>query len=219
MLDRGQIDVCWICGLPYIKKSSVNEGAMQLLATPVMAHPRYAGMPVYYSDVVVHADSRFRSFDDLRGVVWGYNEPGSHSGCTLVRYHLATIGMTSGYFSRVVESGSHQESLRMLLDRTIDATAIDSTVLEMAFTGNPWIIGKVRTVTVLGPSPAPPWVVHPSVPRETQEALRQEFLAMHEHPEGRRILERAGMLRFVSVSDRDYGVIREMARVAAIVEW
>jgi phosphonate transport system substrate-binding protein len=219
MLDRGQIDVCWICGLPYVKKSSVNEGAMQLLATPVMAHPRYAGMPVYYSDVVVHADSRFRSFDDLRGAVWGYNEPGSHSGCTLVRYHLATMGITSGYFSRVMESGSHQESLRMLLDRTIDATAIDSTVLEMAFAENPSIIGKVRTITVLGPSPAPPWVVHRSVPHETQEALRQEFLAMHQHPDGRRILECAGILRFVSVPDGDYSVIREMARVAALVEW
>ena len=107
----------------------------------------------------------------------------------------------------------------MLLDRTVDATAIDSTVLEMAFTRNPLIVDKVRTVTVLGPSPAPPWVVHRSVPHETQEALRQEFLAMHEHAEGRRILECARMLRFVSVPDRDYGVIREMARVAATVEW
>jgi phosphonate transport system substrate-binding protein len=184
-----------------------------------MAHQRYAGKPVYYSDVVVHADSGFQRFQDLRGVVWAYNEPGSHSGHNLVRYHLATSGVRNRYFSRVVETGSHQESLRMLLDRTVDATAIDSTVLEMAFARNPFIVDKVRTVTVLGPSPAPPWVIHRSVPDETQEALRQKFLEMHENPEGQQILKDAGILRFASVSDRDYDAIREMDRIAAGVEW
>ena len=60
----------------------------------------------------------------------------------------------------------------MLLSRIIDAIAIDSTVLEMALAREPGIIEKVRTVTVLGPSPAPPWVVYRSVPDEMQEALR-----------------------------------------------
>ena len=219
LLDRGHIDVCWICGLPYVRKSNVKEGTIQLLVAPIMAHQRYAGTPVYYSDVVVHVDSDFQTFEDLGGVVWAYNEPGSHSGHNLVRYHLATSGVSNRYFSRVVETGSHQESLRMLLDRTIDATAIDSTVLEMAIARSPLIAGKVRTVTVLGPSPAPPWVVHRSVPQETQEALRQEFLEMHENPEGQQILKCAGILRFASVSDRDYDAIREMDRIAAGVNW
>jgi ABC-type phosphate/phosphonate transport system substrate-binding protein len=46
-----------------------------------------------------------------------------------------------------------------------------------------------------------------------------EFLAMHEHAEGRRILESAGILRFGRMSDSDYDPIREMDRVAAPVEW
>jgi phosphate/phosphite/phosphonate ABC transporter binding protein len=219
LLDSGHIDVCWICGLPYVRKSNVKEGTIQLLAAPIMAHQRYAGRPVYYSDVVVHADTGFQSFEDLRGVVWAYNEPASHSGHNLVRYHLATSGVRNGYFSRVVESGSHQESLRMLLDRTIDAAAIDSTVLEMAFVRSPLIVEKIRTVTVLGPSPAPPWVIHRSVPHETREALRQEFLQMHENPEGQHILKGAGILRFANVSDRDYDAVREMDRIAAGVDW
>jgi phosphonate transport system substrate-binding protein len=128
-------------------------------------------------------------------------------------------GIRNSYFGQVVESGSHQDSLQMLLSRTIDATAIDSTVLEMAFAKEPWIIEKLRTVTVLGPSPAPPWVVHRSVPYEMQEALRQEFLSMHTHQEGQRILEAAGISRFACVSDENYDPIREMERVAATVEW
>jgi phosphonate transport system substrate-binding protein len=218
LLDLGEIHVSWICGLPYVKKS-IREGPIKLLATPVMSLPRYAGLPIYYSDIVVHAESSLRSFSDLRGAVWAYNEPGSHSGYNLVRYHLAAQGIRDRYFGRLVESGSHQDSLQMLLSRTIDATAIDSTVLEMAFASEPWIIETIRTVAVLGPSPAPPWVVHRSVPYEMQEALRQEFLSMHTRQEGQCILEAAGISRFVRVSDENYDPIREMDRVAATVEW
>src|SRR5262249_44567968 len=131
-LDRGQIDVCWICGLPYVRKINVESPNIELLAAPLMRHPRYGNKPVYYSDVVVHAGSHYASFHDLRGSTWAFNEAGSHSGYNLVRYHLAVKGRASGYFARVVESGSHQDSLQMILEGAIDATAIDSTVLEMA---------------------------------------------------------------------------------------
>ena len=219
LLDRGDIDVCWICGLPYVRKNNSEKKTVDLLAAPVMRHPRYGGRPVYYSDVVVHADSSLRFFEDLRGRTWAYNEPGSHSGYNLTRYHLAKEGLGAHYFGRVVESGSHENSLRMLLEHAIDATAIDSIVLEMAFTNNRSIVERIRTITVLGPSPAPPWVVHASVSSDVLQALRQEFLFMDKDPRGQRILEDAGMLRFAPVSDYEYDPIREMERIAASVEW
>jgi phosphonate transport system substrate-binding protein len=184
-----------------------------------MKDPRYPGRPVYYSDVIVRVESSFRSLDDLCGAVWAYNEPGSHSGYNLIRYHLAAAGKRSGYFRRVVESGSHQDSLRMVLAGSIDASAIDSTVLEMEFARNPSIIEKIRTIAVLGPSAAPPWVVHRSVPQDIQQALRREFFAMHDDQKGARILKGAGFLRFAHVSDRDYDSIVEMDRFAATVAW
>ena len=119
LLNRGDIHICWICGLPYVTKNNEKK-TIELLAAPVMSHPRYDGRPIYYSDVVVRADSSFRSFEDLRGKTWAYNEPGSHSGYNLTRYHLAKEGLGTHYFGRVVESGSHQNSLRMLLEHTID---------------------------------------------------------------------------------------------------
>ena len=219
LLDRGDIHVCWICGLPYVRKNNNEKKTIELLAAPVMSHPRYGGRPIYYSDVVVRADSSFRSFEDLRGKTWACNEPGSHSGYNLTRYHLAKEGLGAHYFGRVVESGSHQNSLRMLLEHAIDATAIDSTVLEMALAKNRSTVERIRTITVLGPSPAPPWVVHASVSSDVRQALRQAFLFMDKDPRGQRILQDAGMLRFAPVSDCEYDPIREMERIAASVEW
>ena len=214
LLDRGDVHVCWICGLPYVRKNNV-----ELLAAPVMSHPRYDGRPVYYSDVIVRAESSLRSFEDLRGTRWAYNEPGSHSGYNVTRYHLAKEGLGDHYFGSFIESGSHQKSLRMLLEGAIDATAIDSTVLEMAVAKDPSIGERIRTITILGPSPAPPWVVHPSVSSDVRRALLEAFLSMDQDPRGQRILEDAGMLRFARVSDRDYDPIRETERIATTVDW
>jgi phosphonate transport system substrate-binding protein len=60
LLDRGDIHVCWICGLPYVRKNNNERKTVELLAAPVMRHRRYGARPIYYSDVVVHADSRIR---------------------------------------------------------------------------------------------------------------------------------------------------------------
>ncbi|PYS36006.1 MAG: hypothetical protein DMG14_25705 [Acidobacteria bacterium] len=70
----------------------------------------------------------------------------------------------------------------MLLERTIDAAAIDSTVLEMEAANDPSLSAQVRTITILGPSPAPPWIVHGSVPSDLRNALRREFLCMDKNP-------------------------------------
>ena len=131
--DRGEIQVCWICGLPYVWKADQPLAAVELLAAPVMQGARYADRPVYFSDVVVRQDSRFQRFEQLRGASWAYNEPRSHSGCTITRYHLATLGETGDFFGRVVESGAHQISLRLVLEGGVDASAIDRPQIFIVF--------------------------------------------------------------------------------------
>jgi phosphonate transport system substrate-binding protein len=67
LFDSGEIDILWLCGLPYVDKADLADGRMELLAVPVPSGARYHGRPVYYSDVVVRRDSPFKSFIDLNG--------------------------------------------------------------------------------------------------------------------------------------------------------
>lgn len=55
--DQGDIQVCWICGLPYVRKADQPRPTIELLAAPVMQGARYANRPVYFSDVVVRSNS------------------------------------------------------------------------------------------------------------------------------------------------------------------
>jgi phosphonate transport system substrate-binding protein len=184
-----------------------------------MQHPRYQQRPIYFSDVVVHQASKYHSFADLRGAVWAYNEPHSHSGYNLTRYHLARLGETGGYFGRVVEAGSHLKALEMVLARQIDATAVDSTVLELALETHPELEAELRLIDTLGPSPIPPWVVTGNLAPELRQAIGRVFWHMHKSAEGRKILRHGQLLKMVRIEDRDYDPIRDMARLARQVSW
>lgn len=216
LFDAGKINLCWICGLPYVRKADAAPGAIEALAAPVMAGSRYQGRPVYFSDVVVHRDSPYQRLADLQGAAWAYNEPASHSGYGVVRYALALRGESLDFFGRVVEAGAHQNSLAMILNRSVDWSAIDSTVLELETANHPEIAGQIRVIDTFGPSPIPPWVAARSLPAELRVALLGALMSMDSDPAGQQMMRKIGIARFVRVSDMDYDPIRNMARFASL---
>lgn len=216
--DAGRIHVCWMCGLPYVWRADRPEPSLELLAALVMAGPRYADQPVYFSDVVVRRDRPWSSFADLGGVSWAYNEDTSHSGYNATRHRFAQMGEHRGFFGRVVAAGSHEASLRLLLAEDVDATALDSTVLELLRRGDPSLEGRVRIIESFGPSPSPPWVVAQTVPSELRAALRGALLGMSNDPGGRAVLTSGMASGFAAVRDADYDPIRRMARESERVD-
>jgi phosphonate transport system substrate-binding protein len=215
LLDQGQAEVGFICGLPYIRKVAQVE----LLAAPVMQAARYQGRPIYFSDVVVRHDSLYRSFADLRGATWAYNEPGSWSGCVGPRAHLAALGETAGYFGRVVESGAHLRSLQLIAEGVVDASAIDTMVMELELKRRPELAAQFRVVDSIGPSPIPPVVVARAAPAAHKRRLRDVLLRMHEDVEGQVILSDGMIARFAAVHDADYDDIRRKALSAEEVQF
>lgn len=213
-LDSGNIHVGWICGLPYVWKADHKPPLVNLLAAPVMIASRYNDRPIYFSDVIVRSDSPYRSFNDLRARTWAYNEPHSQSGYNITRYKLATLNEYTGFFSQVVAAGSHQNALKFVLSGAVDASAIDSTVLETELEQDPTLQNRIRIIDVLGPSPIPPWVVTPRLPENLRSRLRDALLGMHLDPGGREILSSGRTARFVAVSDQDYDPIRTMESIA-----
>ena len=219
LFDDGMIEVCWICGYPYVQKIDGGGAAIEILASPLMRDPRYGDEPVYFSDVVVRRDSPWTRLEQLRGATFAYNEPRSHSGAWIVRHALATRGWASGFFGRLVESGAHETSLRLVELGVAAASAIDSTVLELEERRRPGLTDGLRVIDTLGPSPIPPWVIHRSVPERLRDELRETLLGLHEDPEGRAVLEPGGVARFVTRRDPDYDPIRRMAIIGQGVPW
>jgi phosphonate transport system substrate-binding protein len=214
LFDRGEIQILWLCGYPYVHKVDMAESDIELLAVPVPRGERYRGRPVYFSDVIVRRERPFQSFLDLRGASWAYNEPRSHSGFNVVRSHLAGIAPNEDFFGEIVESGAHTGSLEMTLSRRVDCAAIDSTVLEWLIAGRSALPEQIRVIESLGPSPMPPWVISRKVAASLRGDVRNLLLCMHGDVNGGGMLARAGLERFVEAQDHDYDPIRAMARKA-----
>ena len=217
LFDLGEIQILWLCGLPYVNKADLADSGLELLAVPVPAGARYQGRPVYFSDVVVRRESLFESFVELRGASWAYNEPRSHSGFNVVRAYLAEIGEFGGFFGSVIESGAHTNSIELILSGAIDGTAIDSTVLEWLSSQRADLDDQLRVIDTIGPSPIPPWVISKRLPQRLRSQVRQLLLDLPSNPLGRNALVGAQLAKFSLAHDRDYDPIRRMARKASPV--
>ena len=151
---------------------------LQIVATPCYAVPGCSGSN-YSSLVVVREDSAFDSVTDLRGTRCVINTPTSHSGMNVLRALVAPLHCDGHFFSEVHRSGSHERSVRMILQRAVDVAAIDCVTFELLRSCRPHEVQKLRVLHRTEHVPAPPYVTASSTTPEMlsrmREALRQVF--------------------------------------------
>src|SRR5262249_37687469 len=203
-------EVGFVCGLAYVELRDRGGWPLEPVAAPLLRGGRYGGRPVYFSDVIVRRDSPVRSFADLRGRSWSYNEPRSHSGYGITRYHLVRPGETDGYFGRVVEAGWHERSIRLVHAGEVDASAVDSQVLAVALRDDPGLAAGLRVVDSLGPSTIQPVVVASWLSEGLKADVRAVLLELGEDPAGRAHLAHGLVERFVPGGDAAYDDLRHM---------
>jgi phosphonate transport system substrate-binding protein len=187
---------------------------VELLAAPVLQGERYGGRPVYFSDVIVRPDTPFKSFADLRGHSWSFNDLDSHSGYNVTRYHLVKMGETRGFFGNVVAAGFHQESIRLVATGKVDASAIDSQVLAVALRDDPELARQIHVIDTLGPSTIQPVVAASKLPSSLKSDIRAALLNIADDPRARERLSLGFVERFAPVEDSAYDDIRRMLAAA-----
>jgi phosphonate transport system substrate-binding protein len=209
---NGQTDMAFLCGLPYVHMARRPDCPIEVIAAPVVQGQRYQGRPIYFSDVVVHRDSRYTTFDDLQGCTWAYNERASHSGYNIVQYSLLQQKRTSAYFGSMLETGGHIASMQAVLERKADASAIDSHVLDVLLARNPSIAAQVRIIAMLGPTAIPPLVITKSIDKHRKQRIKDVLYSMHHDAEAARMLQCGLIARLVPIQDEAYDSIRNMYR-------
>jgi phosphonate transport system substrate-binding protein len=204
-------DLCFVCSVPYLLFAAQGRIDMEVVAAPVLIGDRYGGRPVYFSDVIVGASSAATCFEDLRGRVWAYNEPFSHSGYLVVLHHLVSIGEGAGFFGRWVEAGFHSEALRMVAGGRVDGAAIDSQVLAIELRDDPALAARLKVVGTIGPSTIQPLVVSASrLSQAERDEVKAALVDIGSDPAARGVLDAAMVERFVPIDGDGYADIRSM---------
>ncbi|MCD4691213.1 phosphate/phosphite/phosphonate ABC transporter substrate-binding protein [bacterium] len=206
LVANKEVDVAFVCAGPYV--DGHDEFGMELLVVPV-AH----GRSVYHSYILVHRDSEIQTFDDLRGKRFAFTDPQSNTGCLVPRYMLATRDETPGsFFSETFYSRSHDNSIQAVADGAVDGVAVDSLIWEFMNTVDPSITGRTRIIEKSPPYGIPPVVVHPDLPTEQKDTLREAFLTLHNDPGAAALLRHVQIDRYAVGDDAAYDTVREMQR-------
>lgn len=208
LLLQDQIAGAFICGLPLARYCQVVPRHLQAIVAPVMQASRYQDQPVYFSDVIVSAASYLKTFEQLAGKMFCYNDPGSNSGYHLLRHWLIQEKYPADFFDQVLQSGSHQQSMRWVSAGKADCAAIDSIVLEQELRQTPGLAQQLRVIASIGPSPMPPIVVAQRLGNEWIDRLQTALL--QPDPELQSQMHRAGIQRFATVQSADYAVLAQM---------
>ncbi len=180
--------------------------AVDRLHVRVLVRPQYpGGVSTYYGVVFTREDSPIRSITDLAGkrVAMVRATTGGH--LVLVRESV-TMGLPPGC-CRVVWVGTHDESVRMVMNGEVDAGAAKNARLEHLEreTGV-----TLRRLAQTKPVPENPLVARRDLDAAIADALREACLGMAGDPDARLALEAMGLHGFIPCDAADLANVFEM---------
>jgi ABC-type phosphate/phosphonate transport system substrate-binding protein len=174
------------CGLPYRARLHPN---VTLVASPICD---LSGAPPghYYSVLVVRRDDARRTLADFDGATIAVNDPLSQSGWAAPSAEAAREGIA---FGRIVLTGSHRASARLVAEGGAEIAAIDALTWAMIRRWDDFAMG-LRELATSEPTPALPWITAPHQDAETIAAALSEAIAALS-PADRDILGLRGAIR------------------------
>jgi phosphonate transport system substrate-binding protein len=135
----------------------------------------------YYSVFYVRADSPYKSLDDLKGKKLGLVDPNSTSGNNVPRFALNKLKITpDSYFSHVTYTGSHENAIIALQQKTVDVAANwwnaedDSNLMRMVSKG----MAKKEDYRIVYKSdliPNSPYAYLSDLPADAKAAINKAF--------------------------------------------
>lgn len=206
LLQNGKIDIAFVCSGPYI--DGHDTFGLELLVAPVCY-----GKPQYYSYIIVPHESEIKTFKELRDKRFAFTDPDSNSGKRVPCYELAKRGETpTSFFKEFIYTYSHDNSIKAVAMKFVDGAAVDHLIWEYEHQTNPKYTSKTKVIEKIGPFGIPPIVVRPGMSREFKNKWRQVFLNLHKTDEGKNILSKLKIDKFIVVGDAHYNSVRQLKR-------
>jgi phosphonate transport system substrate-binding protein len=209
LLGRGEIDLAFICSGPYVSGKE-KFGFVSL------AVPEVHGSHFYRSYLIVNKTSPYHRLEDLRGHTFAFTDPDSNTGRLVPTFWLAALQeRPENFFSRIVYTYSHDNSIMAVARKLVDGAAVDGLIWEFYQQKNPTFTAKTRIIKKSEPYGIPPLVASKNLSPEFKQQLRRILFSMHQDPEGKRILTELMIDRFIPPQEEWYENLKRMSRQVA----
>lgn len=202
------IDIAWFGPFSYI--IAANVAGAEAIVNGVRKED---GKSDYRSIIITKADSGIKTLKDLKGKSFAFVDPASTSGNLIPRKILVENGIDPDKdFSRSYYAGTHNSVEYAVANGKVDAGAdSDNSYARMVKEGE--IDPKVNVIIFTSePIPGSPIAIRKDLPVELKGNIKKALTDMDEQTI-HKINGWGNIEKYQEVSDSDYDVIRETAKV------
>ncbi len=202
------IDMAWFGPFSYV--IAANVAGAEAIVNGVKAS---TGSATYKSLIIVNVDSGIKSLEDLKGKTFAFVDPASTSGNLIPRKMLLESGIDpDNDFSTSYYAGTHNAVQYAIANGKVDAGASGDNVYQRMIDAGE-IDPEVNIVLYESePIPGSPIVVRGDLPEELKKKIQNALINMDQQTI-HKVDGWGGIARYQKVSDSDYDIIRETAKI------
>lgn len=211
---RDDLGCTFLCGWPWLRLGLGH----QIVAAPIPVADYAGGRPVYRTEFVVHAESRFQRLEDTFGHRFAFTIDDSHSGYNAPRFHLIQYRTGSApLFAEVIGPlTTPRRMLEAIADKRTDVGPLDSFAYGLLKHHEPELAARTRTIAATGPVPIPAIVASREVDPEVVRRLRRALLGLRDDPDAVSLLADLTISGFAELDPSGYQIAETWAETAEV---
>jgi len=181
--------------------------AIRKLGVHPIARPLWLdGTSTYYGMIIVRKDSGIKGAADLKGKRFAFVDKATTAGWLLPLHYFQEIGIEDyrKWFAETYFAGTHEDTIRDVLDGKADIGAAKNTVFERLAAKDVRLKDELQVLARSPDVPANGLAVRKDIDESIKIKLRDLLLQMDHDEQGREILHEFGAKAFIETSVKDY---------------
>jgi len=201
-MRHGRIDIAYFGPLSYVlAKSKANIEAFAGL--------RKDGSTTYKAVVIANANAGIKSISDIAGKDMAYGDQASTSSHLVPKSMLMEKGLKAGKDYREHFVGSHDAVANIVQNGKAQAGGLSKPIFEALIQKGTIDPNRVKVIAESTPYPQYPWTMRSDLKPELKSKIRSAFLDLKDKD----VLKTFKAEGFGAMTDKDYDVIRDLARI------
>ncbi|MBI4843749.1 MAG: phosphate/phosphite/phosphonate ABC transporter substrate-binding protein [Nitrospirae bacterium] len=193
--------------------------AIKKLGIVFIARPvEFDGKSAYQGYIFVRKESRINSVATMKNSVIAFVDKATSAGYIFPIAYFRENGVTdiNTYFREHFFSGSHDAAIYAVLNKEADVGCAKNTIFERLAAEDPSVKNDLVIIAKSPFFPSNGMGLRNDIDQPTRAKLQSVLLDMENSPEGKKVLDEFGAVKFIKTSEDDYLPVFEIAKKAGL---